>query len=62
MAKEKDNKLCKHNGKTLVPVRLDLHTWVLLPKKQATKKGIAAYKQRMEESRELALRHYYGTP
>ena len=55
------DKLCKHKGKTLVPVRIDMHTWVLLPKKKATKKGIEEYKQHMAESRELAMRHYYGS-
>lgn len=61
MARKKDiNALRHHNGKDLVPVKLDMHTWVLLPRKKATKKGVKEYKQCMEESRELALRHYYG--
>lgn len=49
-----------HNGKELVPVRIDLHTCVLLPKEKATPQGIAEYKKNMERSRELALRHFYG--
>lgn len=58
MAKKTD--FLKHNGKDLVPVRIDLHTWVLLPKAKATPEGIAEYKKNMERSRELALRHFYG--
>ena len=51
--------LLMHNGKELVPVRIDLHTCVLLPKEKATPQGIAEYKKNMERSRELALRHFY---
>ena len=53
-------KICDHRGKDLVPVKLDTHTWVLLPKEMATKQGIEDYKKRAARARELALRHYYG--
>lgn len=56
----KKNKFLRHNGKDLVPVRIDLHTWVLLPEEKATPRGIEEYKKAMRESRELALRHFYG--
>lgn len=49
-------KLCEHNGKMLVPVKIDLHTWLLLPKEKATPEAVARFKEAQRQGRELALR------
>lgn len=50
--------ILNHNGKKLVPVQIDSHTWVLLPPDKATQKHIKAYKESVQRSRELAVRRY----
>lgn len=51
-----------HNGRELHPLRIDPNTWVLVPKERATKEYAVKYREKMAESRKLAIHDGYYPP
>ena len=48
-----------HNGQELWPLSIDPQTWILVPKHKQNAETAEMYREKMAESRKLALKHQY---
>lgn len=48
-----------HNGQELWPLSIDPQTWILVPKHKQNAETAEKYREKMAESRKLALKHQY---
>ena len=48
-----------HNNQELWPLSIDPQTWILVPKHKQNAETAEKYREKMAESRKLALKHKY---